>query len=236
MPKWLVRLKGERFDLEDLPQLLCSSELSIIEENNAFYLRSSKFDSLTSLDDVHERASAFIKIINSVAKFYRQDFLEVSEDVITRIDDDDKRQHYVSLEGTIIPRGKVSAQPTVTTANETEQVTTQPSQLQSLLELAQKHKVIADALSFYRDDAWISLYKVYEIIRDDVGGTPRLLKQSWVADAEISRFTQTAQSRAALGDSARHASEKYHAPSQPMTISEARTLIHTILSRWVSSK
>jgi len=33
MPKWLVRRKGERFDLEDFPKLLCSPEVKVVEEN-----------------------------------------------------------------------------------------------------------------------------------------------------------------------------------------------------------
>lgn len=52
MAKWLVRFKGERFDLEDLPSLLRSPELNITEENGFYYLQSSEFDSLTSSDEV----------------------------------------------------------------------------------------------------------------------------------------------------------------------------------------
>ncbi|GFO95992.1 hypothetical protein ig2599ANME_0176 [groundwater metagenome] len=236
MPKWLVRLKGERFDLEDFPELLRSPEVRVVEENGSFYLESSEFNSLTSAEEVRERGRALIKLINGVAKFNRDNFLDVSEDGITRVEDDGKRHHYVFLEGAITARAKVSAQVTVIAADGSEKVATQPSALESLLEVAQKHNVVADALSFYRDDTWISLYKVYEIIRDDVGGKHQIIKNGWSVDSDINRFTQTAQSRAALGDSARHASEKYKPPAQPMTLSGARALIKTILSRWASSK
>lgn len=236
MPKWLVRLKGERFDIEDLPELLHSPEFSVVEENGSFYLQSTEFDFLTSTNEVRERGRALIKLINGVARFDRENFLEVSEDGVTRVEDDGKRHHYVFLEGAIKSRGKVSSRLTVITADGSERVTTQPSPPESLLKVAQKHKVIADALSFYRDDTWISLYKAYEIISDDVGSKHQIVKNGWVTDADISRFTQTAQSRASLGDSARHASKKYKPPAQPMTVSEASALIKSILSRWASSK
>jgi hypothetical protein len=42
MPKWLVRLKRERFDLEDLPSLLRSPELNLTEDNGFYYLHPSK--------------------------------------------------------------------------------------------------------------------------------------------------------------------------------------------------
>jgi hypothetical protein len=236
MPKWLVRLKGERFDLDDFPKLLRSPEVRVVEENGSFYLESSEFNSLTLAEEVRGRGRALIKLINGVAKFNRDNFLGIFEDAITRVEDDGKRHNFVFLEGGITIRTKVSGQLTVIAADGTEKIATQPSVLESLLEVAQKHNVVADALSFYRDDTWISLYKAYEIIGDDVGGKHQIIKNGWSVDSDINRFTQTAQSRAALGDSARHASKKYIPPAQPMTLMEARVLIKTILSRWVSSK
>lgn len=238
MPKWLVRLKGERFDLEDFPKLLRSPEVKVVEEDGSFYLESSEFNSLTSAEEVRERGRALIKLINRVTKFNRDNFLGISEDAIIRVEDDGKRHGYLFLEEavTIRTRVKVSAQVTVIAADGSEKVTTQPSALESLIEVAQKYNVVADALGFYRDGTWSSLYKAYEIIRDDVGGKHQIIKNGWSADSYINRFTQTAQSRAALGDSARHASKKYIPPAQPMTLVEARVLIKTILSRWVSSK
>ncbi|OGD15304.1 hypothetical protein A2V47_08645 [Candidatus Atribacteria bacterium RBG_19FT_COMBO_35_14] len=234
MPKWLVRLKGERFDLEDFPKLLCSPEVRVVEENGSFYLESSEFNSLTLAEEVRERGRALIKLINGVSKFNRNNFLNISEDGVTRLEDDGKRHSYVFLKGTAKIRTKVSAQLTVIAADGSEKVSTQPSALESLLEVAQKYNVVADALSFYREDTWSSLYKAYEIIRDNVGD--KIIKNGWSVKSDISRFTQTAQSRAALGDSARHASKKYKPPAQPTTLLEARALIKAILSRWVSSK
>lgn len=236
MPKWLVKLKGERFDLEDFPKLLRSPEVRVVEENGSFYLESNEFNSLTLVEEVRERGRALIKLINEVTKFNRDNFLGVSEDAITRVEDDGKRHNYLFLEGTVTIHTKVSAQLIVIATDRSENITTQPSALESLLKVAQKYNDVADALSFYREDTWIGLYKTYEIIRDDVGGELQIIKNGWSVKSAIKRFTQTAQSRAALGDSARHASKKYIPPAQPMTLMEARVLIKTILSQWVSLK
>jgi len=101
MPKWLVRLKGERFDIEDLPKLLRSPEVRVVEENGSFYLESSEFNSLTLAEEVRERGRTLIKLINGVSKFNRNNFLGISEDAITRVEDDGKRHNYVFLEGAI---------------------------------------------------------------------------------------------------------------------------------------
>jgi len=228
MPKWLVRLKGERFDLEDFPKLLRLSKVKVVEEDGSFYLESSEFNSLTSAEEVRERGKALIKIINGVTKFNRDNFLGISEDAIIRVEDDGKRYGYLFLESSVKIRTKVSAQLTVIAADGSEKVVTQPSALESLLEVAQKHNVVAKALSFYQDGTWNSLYKAYETIEGDVGG--KIIKNGWVVKSDISRFTQTAQSY-------RHAaSKKYKPPAQPMTLLEAGALIKTILSRWISSK
>ena len=236
MPKWLVRLKGEQFDLEDFPKLLRSPEVRVVEENGSFYLESSEFNSLTLAEEVRERGRALIKLINGVSKFNRNNFLGISEDGITRLEDDGKRHHHVFLEGTAKIRTKVSAQLTVIAADGSEKGATQPSALESLLEVAQKYNVVAKALSFYRDGTWNSLYKAYETIRGDVCGKHQIIKNGWAVNSDINRFTQTVQSEAAIGDSARHTSKKYKPPAQPTTLLEARELIKTILSRWVSSK
>jgi hypothetical protein len=238
MSKWLVRLKGEQFDLEDFPKLFCLPEVRIIEENGTFYLESSEFKILTKAEDVRERGRAIIKLINGVAKFNRSDFQGISDDVIILEKDDGKRKNYIFLEGKALIRTKVWGKLTVLHYDNLKKVKIQTSisNYESLFKKVQKYKVVTDALNFYKDDTWISFFKVYEIIGDDLNGKHKIIENNWATNSKVSRFTQTAQSRAVLGDSARHASKKYIPPIKPMTIVEARILIKSILSRWISSK
>ncbi|MDP9458250.1 MAG: hypothetical protein M3Q60_21300 [Actinomycetota bacterium] len=50
-----------------------------------------------------------------------------------------------------------------------------------------------------------------------------------------SRFTGTAQSREELGDEARHASEKYKPPTNPMSLNEARAFVKSVIRAWISA-
>lgn len=77
MGKWLVRLKGDKFDLEDLTALFDSPELAVVEENGFYYLQSCKLESLTSADKVREQGVALINILNGVTKLYRDCFSDV---------------------------------------------------------------------------------------------------------------------------------------------------------------
>lgn len=238
MPKWLVRLKGEKFDLEDLPSLLRLPELSVIEEDGSYYLQSSEFDSLTSVDEVFKRGVELIETVNGVAKLYRDNFCDVAEDGVTHVEDDGRRSHHTYLHiSNVTMRSKVSAIITVTKSNGSQPAVNQHSPLESWVYLAQKYKPVAAALHFYREDSWINLYKVYETIRDDIGGDRIFVKNGWVSKSELSRFTQTAQSIKALGDQARHASsKKYPSPDVPMSHCEAKSMIKSILMKWLATK
>ncbi|NWF78188.1 MAG: hypothetical protein HXY36_06410 [Chloroflexi bacterium] len=236
MPKWLVRLEGEKFDLEDLPSLLCSPKHTVIEEDGLYYLESSDFDSLGSAYEVREHAIAIIKMLNGAMKLYIPSFRGVYEGGVTMIEEDGRRHHYVYLEGSIELRSKVSANLTVTTSNNTQQTDSLPSTIESWISLAKADTAVADALHFFRENTWISLYKVYEIISGDVGGQQAIIKKGWATKHSLSRFTQTAQSKAALGDLARHAANKFKPPAQPMSIQEAESLVRGIMLSWLSSK
>jgi len=234
--KWLVILKGNKFDLEDLPSLLRSQEFNVTNNNGSYCLWSSEFNSLISADEVRERGIALIKMVNDAARLYRDDWHDVAVDGITCVEDDGNRHVYLYEEVTITARAKVSAVDVLISASGSQPVTDQPSPLESYLRLAQNHKPVADALHFYREDSWVNLYKVYEVVRDDVGGEHALIKKDWVPKDDLKLFTQIAQSRAALGDDARHASKKYKPPSQSMSFSEAKSLIKSILAKWFTTK
>ena len=230
MPNWLVRLKGEKFDLEDFPSLLRSPEHTAIEENGFYYLKSSDFDSLGSADEVRERAIAIIDMLNGAMKLHIHNFRGVFEDGVTLIKEDGSRHHYAYLGGTIAARAKVSA--TVTTSKGTQQIAPQPSNVESWLSLAEDDEKVDKALRFFRENTWFCLYKVYETIRDDVGGKDGknvITKNGWATNGRLDQFTHTAQYE-------RHTRNTTPPKKGPMPIQEAESLIRGILLSWFRSK
>ena len=90
---WLVKLDGERSDLVGLPSLLHTSKLTVVEEGDSYYLRSTDFLQLDSPDKVQERAKAIIDVINEVQKLDDTKYLGITEDGVILIDGDGNRQH-----------------------------------------------------------------------------------------------------------------------------------------------
>jgi hypothetical protein len=69
-----------------------------------------------------------------------------------------------------------------------------------------------------------------------VGNEEAIIRNGWATKGALGRFRQTAQSKAAVGDLARHAANKFKPPSQPMSIQEAESLLRGIILSWLSSK
>jgi hypothetical protein len=100
-----------------------------------------------------------------------------------------------------------------------------------ILKLAGK-KPVSDVLHFLTlQPNWWNLYKVFEVVEDDVNG--RVYKL--VDEQKLRDFKSTAQSRNHLGDEARHASskKKYSGPLIPTSFEEAQELIRQLVEKWL---
>ena len=236
MPTWLVRLEGASFDLEDLPSLLHSPEHTVVEEGGLYYLKSSDFGSLDSADKVRECAIPIIEMINGAMKIHAPDHRGARESGVTLIEDNGRRHHYLYIQSSLTVRSKVTANATITASNGTRKAALPHSSVESWIRLAKSDKAVADALHFFTDNTWINLYKVFEIISEDAGGRDAIVRNGWATRRSLGRFTQTAQSKAALGDLARHAADRFGPPSQPMTTQEAESLLRGLIVSWLSSK
>lgn len=221
MKEWMVKLKGHQEDLSRLSVLLSSSTAHIVEENDNYYLKSAEFNALEDHVDVLAAAKNLIEVINAYAMIDFGDFEAVqTDDTVISIADDGKKDR-VRFHGLTL-----RFLPSTTRID---------FQVDAWISLAKQNREIADALHFYCERNWFNFWKAYEIVRDGVGGERILIKQGWTTKEELNRFTQTAQSRAVLGDAARHASKKYRPPSKPMNLPEAKTFIEKILLHWLQS-
>jgi hypothetical protein len=88
-----------------------------------------------------------------------------------------------------------------------------------------------------------SLWKVYEVIRDAVGGGDKgrgkaqIEGRGWATPEEIDGF-RGVHYPTVLGDEARHGVEPKDrpAPTVPMSLAEAQQFIRRILKHWLASK
>jgi len=234
MTEWLVRLKGHEFDLGELSDHFASAKCNVKKDDDGYYyLRSSDFDQMTEPDAVRGRALRLIELMNGAAKLHAgEGYRPVEFDGLSRIDEHGRRHHHVFLSAVVEGRSRMTATPSV---GGTANAPRPPSGAEHLVDLADQHQEVADALRFYERGDWVNLYKAWEVVCDAAGNTHQVVRNGWAAEPDRSRFTGTTQSREELGDEARHASEKFKAPKNPMSLEEARAFVRSVIRAWVQT-
>jgi hypothetical protein len=152
-----------------------------------------------------------------------------------RVNEDGHRQHFVFLEAHSTGRARLSATLTVIGPDGQPTESKQEHPIIRTLRALTQSRTVDDALRFLHKGDWSSLYKAYEIVRDETQGDQGIISRCRLTEATISLFRQTAQSREAVGDDARHASRKYKSPEKPMSIDEAKAVVGDLVQKWIDS-
>lgn len=236
MANWFIRLRGNNFDLQDLPSKYKSTETKIFFCENFYYLESALFELLTTNDDVFLNGKELIEKINEIEKFQNPNYHYIELDHIFFKKDDGTHDIFVKLENAVTTRAKPCAV-IVTNTSQANYNIGDSSTISERLFLLMSNKTIKDVFHFYAENDWINFYKVFEIIREDFGGgKSNMINSGLASQNELDDFTATAQSRSVLGDEARHAAPKYDKVLNPMSFLKAKDFINRLIKNWLSIK
>lgn len=232
-PRWVVRLKGDSFDLELLSEHFHPAEFSVTKEHSSFYVQSSEFELLSSEPEVRSKANEILESVNGIGRMFDTNFRPVEIDAITEVDATGSRKNYMQFFEILKLRDKAEVE--VINAGGSIEPSSVTHRAESHLAIAQRDSKVAKTLRIFgsREHNWHNLNNILEVIESDVG---QIAKAGWATQAEIDRFTRTANSAKALGDEARHGHDKFSAPQNPTTLGEAEELITRILKNWIGSK
>lgn len=183
---------------------------------------SHQFNNTKDTNLISEITNCFLEKINGILRLKFQGFNAIAVDSLFVFEDEQGISKIAAMRATLSGRGDLTA-----IANSTdEEIGNQNKQTEDLF----NNSIATEVFHFYsQPTSWINLYKIYEIIRDDIGDKEiiKILSKN-----ELSRFTGTAQSREQIGDDARHAAKKFIRHPQPMTIKEANELIKKLILEW----
>ncbi|MEG4293205.1 hypothetical protein Q5692_15445 [Microcoleus sp. C2C3] len=229
-------LAVRKSDVDNLSNLLRSSdEFSLITENRKYYLTSSRWESLTNTSDVLSEATKLLEYISAVAMIYFPGFPRLESDKICEVDEKGKRHNRVELLVKIL-RGLDSFSIQLEGGQDIIPIL----EFDSWRKLAKEDEIVKDVFRQFREfeHTWINLYKIYEIVEKNAGKINKKIDriEEWITKKKISQFTQTANSRRAIGDDARHGVHDKHPPKEPMSLSEAQALIRNLLKQWLQWK
>jgi len=226
----MARLKGHEFDLLTLAELFREGDPAVATDNEGYYLRFTAPDELFGDGGgLHDAASKLLRRVNGVARTLSGDVRPVG--LTGRFSDETGRHHQVVLADSAEVRARANP---VTVSVSGDQPPPPPAPGPDYVQLAQTHPDVAEVLDILgnADPApdWADLYKVHEILLDNV---PGFYQRGWVTRDQISTFTASANRSEVSGDLARHARLKGDPPTRTMSLGEARQLIGALVTRWL---
>jgi len=238
MAEWEIKLMGDQFDLEELPKFFVSKECTVTKGDELYYLTSNKLNPDESSQKIHGIALDLVQRINGILKVIYTNFRPVEIHSMDLIDDKGRRNINLAV-GNAEVRTRASAVALIhTVPGSPSDSSSEPTPFTvSWLKVAEKDEKVRDVLNIFGslDEEWRNLYNILEIVLSDVGG--KIFQAGWASEKEVGLFKQTANSRDAIGYSARHGDkEKCRPPKNPMSLSDAKSLIRKIVGKWISSK
>jgi hypothetical protein len=224
--KCKVKLKGHKFDLEQASEYFITDIFSICKIENEYYISSDAFNDVRDTNSIVSLATSFIEKANAILKLKLHDYKPIELENFFLFEDENGISKIGTMQVTISGRSFVS--------NGKSQSEHEREIHKKQTETLLNNSVASEIFHFYsKPTSWIDLYKIYEIIKDNIGEKKII---GFLTKSEINRFTGTAQSKAQIGDEARHASNKYKGHSQPMTIQEADVLIKKLIINWLDNE
>ncbi|WP_427923848.1 hypothetical protein [Streptomyces sp. cg40] len=235
-----ARIEGHAFDLDTLCELFSAGEPQISKENDGYYLGSHDLDGL--IDDAGrlvEIASLLLRRVVGIARALDSSFRPVALTGQFMDDSDNGKRHHVVGAATAEIRAKAFAVGVVTTADGSPPPPPPPPQGPSYMQLVGEHPDVAEVLDILGKPSvsmtWVDLYKVYEIVRHNVGSDKALKAKAWVSDSDISAFTGSANRPDVSGSEARHARLPGASPKRTMTLAEGEAFIRKLVVAWWDS-
>jgi hypothetical protein len=175
-----------------------------------------------------------------------QNMMNVSDEVIARINGIgrliDPEFYTVSFYGLSYksPGGEGGASPRGTTPNKQATSLGWHSSHARFADRAYELSKSEPAVRFILDafamrTTWVSLYLIYETIKDNVGGQRDLEAKGWITPQQMSDFRYSANHSRALTEGMRHATKIETLPKAPIPLHEAHTVIDRLAKCWIAA-
>jgi len=233
--EWEIILGGPETVLEEFTHAFRDPSTRILRAGDGFVLKVATFADLADARDVRERATPIVESLSGIARLLLQNKESLRIASAVEIRPNGTRNIFVELEPAVlrITGGLVSLQVPRADGSIEERRPSDPAPAWLVKALDTPEAARALRLRDKRDLSWTDLYRLFEVVVDGAGGTEVIINEGWASRAQLSRFTHSANSVSAAGDLARHGVERTAPPADPMSISEARSLVGILLSRWL---
>lgn len=230
MARWLARLSGEQFDIEEYPTWFPSGDVFAFWKDDRVYLTGPAFERAASGREFMAMASDALDRLTGVIACITPNIIRPEIDQYLREEDDGRTTQSLAV-GTIVGRSKVYGVSVTQGGSPQEpQLTGAQRLLQSMT--GRPHLEMAVSLWGDRVRTWPRLYRIMEDLARHVGRP--LDKAGMCSKPDLERFTCSANSVLFAGRDSRHAANQKQKPpsaAKGMSLDEAIELIGHMLEK-----
>ena len=238
---WQVQIQGWSSDLEHLAKHFTASSMRVLkDEIGSFLYESDSFKSCIESSEVLKLANEELSVLSGVLKFVLKTPEILRTGAVYKKNEFGGKDVTVCLSG--IQLRTELGELTSTTSDSSGNIITKPTpptRTITIMQLAITDTLVAKAMRLIAapdHKSWVGMYRIHEVIEEDVGGEYKLQSRDWGSTKDLKRFKHSANSVSVGGDSARHGKEVEQPPNNPMSIDEAYAYLNYVLQSWLSSK
>lgn len=235
---WVVQLVGEESDLAALAQSFTGPDITISRDGQNYALVSEQFDENADARAVREQAEAFVAVLNGASRLALEAIESIRVGTVYRRREDGLRDAFVFAEPAVIRFRGFTPTVTLTHVDGSVEKFRPADPVKLWADVAAKNDAVRSVLLLIGAGAldWVNLYRILELVQSDAGGVNAIVANGWATSSSLKLFKHTANSPGALGLDARHGAEATLPPKHPMTISEARAMMNSIVQAWLRGK
>lgn len=243
MTIWQVQVEGDVRDLDFLANIFTTGTRKVFRDETCpgYLYESDSFHPCSTSEEVEQLAESEVAVFSGILKLERAARDGLRCGAVYRPNANGGRDVFVRIRESLQVRVEMGAATAVITdaAGNLINQPAPPPRSVTLMELSAANAAIAKVLRLLcAPDAmtWVGLYRIHEVIEEDVGGQRKLEKQGWCSAEDLRRFRHSANSVQVGGDQSRHGKEPQVPPKNPMTLAEAEAYAKYIVQAWLTSK
>lgn len=233
--RWIVEVRGERADLETLAAAFEGQPVHFVrwKDGHALSIPVEHGGSdHTVVADIAERTCA---LANGIGRLLDRHFAPVTpQSGCSGVDSLGEVRH-VNLAPEVV-EAKFRVLPPRVIIDGVMQPDPRQSRTNDLIREAEASPHVTDALTILGRGAltWPELYILYELVEKD--SRPMHVEQGWISKSDAARFKHTANNYDTVGIAGRHGPRNQAPPANPMSLGEARRVIHRLTDQWLAGR
>ncbi len=236
--RWMVQLAGDTSDLSTLAQSFTGTDVNLLHDGQNYVLTSDTFQDVDDANTIRAKAENIVELLNGATRLALDAGQAIRIGAVYRDRLDGTREICAFFEPLVIHCRAIAPTVKGTHADGTVKEFHRADLVRAWSRLALSDNAVGNVLRILgsRTLDWVNLYRIFEIVATDVGGKNSIAANGWATINSMNLFKHTANSPGALGLEARHGALSSQPPPKPMTISEARSLVNSIIVPWLGTK